>query len=72
MSLYSYVNTMEMLEIKWKGIKLSLVEKYCCFFGLLRITCRADSVQSPIVSFTQYCLLASHNLLKEGRNVKQV
>ena len=32
----------------------------------------ADSVQSPIVSFTQYCLLASYNLLKEGRNVKQV
>ena len=68
------------MEIEWKQIKLcgkfsliSLKEMYYCFFGLTApYLLIADSVQSPIVSFTQYCLLASYNLLKERRSVKQV
>ena len=68
------------VEIEWKQIKLcgkfsliSLKEMYYCFFGLTApYLLIADSVQSPIVSFTQYCLLASYNLLKERRSVKQV
>ena len=86
MSLYSYVNTMEIRT--WEEFSLVLllfvflaflalfVFCFFCFFGLTcffvcvllafwlflppcAILALADSVQSPIVSFTQYCLLAS-------------
>ena len=68
--------------IRWKcGNKMEtnqtlrdilLYRSISAFLASLRLTCWADSVQSPIVSFTHYCLLASYNLLKEGRHVKQV
>lgn len=87
MSLYSYVNTMEIRT--WEEFSLVLLLflsvllfwpylffAFFCFFGLTcffvcvllafwlflppcAILALADSVQSPIVSFTQYCLLAS-------------
>lgn len=65
MSLYIYVNTME-IQTRRKIFSL--------FWPHWVLLAFADSVQSPIVSFTQYCLLASppHNLLKEERNIKQI
>ena len=87
MSLYSYVNTMEIRT--WEEFSLVLLlflsvllfwpYLFFAFFCLFGLTCffvcvllafwlflppcailaLADSVQSPIVSFTQYCLLAS-------------